>query len=97
MRKYKINRTKPTKLPSKEAIEKYKDFSRLSHEYDRLVKRPKKPLYQDKKMFLIILLIALIAMLIVQAVDEEDKDENKDKDSGWFKTNESDQVFPSET
>ena len=72
MRKYKVNRTGPAKLPSKEALDKYKDFSRLSHEYDKMVKRPKVPLYRDKRMFLVLLLIALVALLLAQAATEED-------------------------
>jgi len=74
MRKYKINRDKPLKEPSKEAIEKYKDFSRLSHEYDRLTRRPKVPIYKDKKMFLVLLLIMLIVFVLTQVIDEEEKD-----------------------
>lgn len=81
MRKYKVNREQPVKMPSKEAIEKYKNFSRLTHEYDKFVKRPKKPLYKDKKMFLIILLIGLVAILIAQAMQEEEESGEKDKSS----------------
>ena len=78
MRKYKVNRTEPKKVPSKETIEKYKDFSRLSHAYDEIVKRPKKPLYRDKKMFLFLLIVALLAYVIAQSVKEDKKDEPKD-------------------
>jgi len=66
MRKFKINRAEQ-KIPSKETIEKYKDFSRLSHAYDHYTKKPKVPLYKDKRMFLFILLIALMAYLLSQA------------------------------
>jgi len=82
MRKYKVNRTKTVKVPSKETIEKYKDFSRLSHAYDRFVKRPKKPLYRDRKMFLFILIIALMAYLLSQVGKDEETD-NNDQDTGW--------------
>lgn len=78
MRKYKINRNSGQKIPSKETIEKYKDFSRLSHAYDHYTKRPKKPLYKDKRMFLFILLIALIAYLLAEAIEEEKQIEKKD-------------------
>ena len=71
MRSYKVNRKETPKVPSKEAIEKYKDFSALSHEYDKMVKRPKVPLYRDKKMFLVLLLIALVAILMTQMGEEE--------------------------
>lgn len=64
MRSYKVNKDNKETLPDKETIEKYKDFSQLTHEYDRLTKRPKVPLYKDKKMFLVLLLIVLIAYLL---------------------------------
>lgn len=86
MRKYKVNRKKPVKLPSKEAMEKYKDFSRLRHEYDRYVKRPTKPIYKDKKLFFFILMIALMALIFAQMAkeDKEKKENEKNKDeSGW--------------
>ena len=78
MRKYKVNRDQPVKLPSKEAMAKYKDFSRLTHEYDNVVKRPKKPLYKDKKMFIFILIVALIAVLIARSMAEDKAEEVKD-------------------
>ena len=67
MTKYKINRDQEPKIPSKEEMEKYKDFSRLSANYDKFTKRPKLPLYKDKRFFLAILIIALIAYLLSQA------------------------------
>ncbi|MBK6526486.1 MAG: hypothetical protein IPG07_13645 [Crocinitomicaceae bacterium] len=79
MRKYKVNRTAEQKIPSKETIEKYKNFSQLSHAYDHYTKKPKKPLYKDKRMFLFILVIALLAYLLSEAVQEEKKDKDKDK------------------
>ena len=77
MRKYKVNREQPVKMPSKEAIEKYKNFPALTHEYDNYVKRPKKPLYKDKKMFLFLLIVALITILIAQAMKEEKAEEER--------------------
>jgi len=77
MRKYTINRGKEQKIPSKDTIEKYKDFSRLSHAYDLYTKRPKKPLYKDKRMFLFILLIALMAILLAEAAKEKETEEDK--------------------
>jgi hypothetical protein len=79
MRKYKVNRTAEQKIPSKETIEKYKDFSRLSHAYDHYTKRPKKPLYKDKRMFLFVLLIALMAYLIAESLEEEKATPDRDK------------------
>ena len=67
MTKYKINRDKEPEIPTKEEMEKYKDFSRLTANYDKFTKRPKLPLYKDKRFFLALLLIVLIAYLISQA------------------------------
>ncbi|MBI3133148.1 MAG: hypothetical protein HYZ14_00590 [Bacteroidetes bacterium] len=78
MRKYKVNRTATQKVPSQETIEKYKDFSRLSHAYDHYTKRPKKPIYKDKRMFLFILLIALMAYLLSESFADEKEDTGKD-------------------
>ena len=64
MRKFEVNKDKKQKLPTKEEMAKYKDFARLSHEYDNVIKRPKKPLYKDKRMFFILLLIVLLAYLL---------------------------------
>jgi len=63
--KYKINRDqKEPSVPTKEQMEKYKDFSRLKANYDKVTKRPKKPLYKDKRFFLGLLVIAIIAYLL---------------------------------
>ena len=78
MRKYKVNREQPVKMPSKEAIEKYKDFPRLRHEYDSFVKRPKKPLYKDRKMYWFLLLILLITYLIIMTMNEDEDEEATD-------------------
>ena len=67
MTKYKINRDKEPKTPTKEQVEKYKDFSRLTANYDKFTKRPKLPLYKDKRFFLAIIIIALIAYLLSQS------------------------------
>jgi hypothetical protein len=78
MRSYKINKDNQEQLPDKATIEKYKDFSKLSHEYDRLTKRLKVPLYRDKKMFLILLLIVLIAYLLSVVSTQEEPRNNPD-------------------
>ncbi|MGV6862316.1 MAG: hypothetical protein ACWA41_11125 [Putridiphycobacter sp.] len=65
MTKYKINRDqKNPKVPTKAEMEKYKDFSRLTANYDKFAKRPKKPLYKDKKFFIGLLIVVLIAYLL---------------------------------
>ncbi len=75
MKKYSINRDENLKKPSKETMAKYKDFTHISHEYDRLTKRPKVPLYKDKRMFIVLLIILMIAYLVSQA-NEESKSES---------------------
>jgi len=68
MTKYKINRDKESKKPSKSDVEKYKNFSVLSANYDKFTKRPKLPLYKDKRFFLALLISALIAYLISEGL-----------------------------
>jgi hypothetical protein len=63
MRKFKLN-NKNTKEPSAESMKRYKDFSTLSHQYNRIAKRPKKPIYKDPKLFLFLLIIGLIALFL---------------------------------
>ncbi len=64
MRKFSINRSKKSTGPTDDQIKRQKDFSRLSDEYERLYKRPKHPLYKNRKLFLYILLLGLILYLI---------------------------------
>lgn len=66
MREFKADKNKEKKTPTPEEIAKYKDFAKLSHEYDKMVKRPKVPIYKDKRTFLVLLLIALLAYLIAE-------------------------------
>lgn len=66
MTKYKINRDTEPKKPSKAEMDKYKDFNALNANYDKFVKRPKLPLYKDKRVFLALVIIGLIAYLISQ-------------------------------
>jgi hypothetical protein len=64
MRKFSINRNKGKKNPTDEQIKRHKDFSRLSQDYQRLYKRPRKPLYKNPKLFLYLLLLGLILYLM---------------------------------
>ncbi len=64
MRKFRINRENNVG-PTEEQIARQKDFSRLHHEYERLTKRNKKPIYRDPKLYLLFVLIAIILMLIL--------------------------------
>lgn len=76
MKKYKINNE--SNLPSDEAINKQKqDFGMLFHEYEKVTKRPKKPIYKDPKYFFLLLVLALVAYLIYEVTTEDEKEENK--------------------
>lgn len=64
MRKFKrTSGTNPTE-PTKEQMARYKDFATLSHQYERIAKRPKKPIYKDPKLFLFLLIIGIIFLLL---------------------------------
>lgn len=65
MRKFTLNKDKKEISPSKAQIERHKDFSRLHHDYEKLTKRGKKPLYRDPKLFLLFFLIGIILLLIL--------------------------------
>jgi hypothetical protein len=60
MRKYRINNEKKSTAPTDEQIKRHKDFSRLSHDYELLTKRPRKPLYKDPKKFVYVIIAGII-------------------------------------
>ncbi|AEA43140.1 hypothetical protein [Fluviicola taffensis] len=64
MRKFQRISEEKSQEPTKEQLVRYKDFTSLSHKYERLTKRPKKPLYRDPKLFLLLLIIGLMFLLI---------------------------------
>lgn len=64
MRKFSINRKKKDLEPTDEQIKRQKDFSRLHHDYERLTKRGKLPIYRDPKLYLLLVLIGVILFLI---------------------------------
>lgn len=64
MRKFVINRTEKKIEPSKEQINRYKDFARLHHDYERLTKRGKKPLYRDPKLWMLLFILGLVVFLM---------------------------------
>lgn len=64
MRKFRLNTDKRKLTPTEEQIKRQKDFTRLHHDYEKLMKRGKKPLYKDPKLFLLILIIAILFLLI---------------------------------
>lgn len=76
MKKYKINNDKKNE-PTPAQLKKYKDFSKVAHNYQRLTKKPKKPLYRDPKLFILLLLLGLIFLLVfMESENESGKDES---------------------
>jgi hypothetical protein len=63
MRKFSINREKKNLEPSDEQIKRHKDFSRIHHDYERLTKRGKRPLFRDPKLYLLLVLLGMIMLL----------------------------------
>ena len=64
MRKFKLNTDKKDLSPTEAQIKRQKDFSRLHHDYEKLTKRGKKPLYRDPKIFILLFLLGLIMFLV---------------------------------
>lgn len=64
MRKFSIHKENKKLEPSEEQIRRHKDFSRLHHDYERLTKRGKKPVYRDPKLYMLIVLIGIILLII---------------------------------
>ena len=71
MRKYKINRNKERKLPPHAVSDKFKDFDKIRMQYGDITKRPKQPLYKNKKLFMLLILIALVAWVVSESIKEE--------------------------
>lgn len=65
MKKFVRNSDNKKTDPTEAQIQRQKDFSRLHHEYERLTKRGKKPLYRDPKLFLLLFLLGLILLLVL--------------------------------
>lgn len=64
MRKFSINRGKKNLEPSDEQIKRHKDFSRIHHDYERLTKRGKRPLFKDPKLYLLLVLLGIVMLLV---------------------------------
>lgn len=64
MRKFTLNKENKKLTPSEEQIKRQKDFSRLHHDYEKITKRGKKPLYKDPKLFLLLLILGLMFLLV---------------------------------
>ena len=64
MRKFTVNKEQKKLTPTEEQIKRQKDFARLHHDYEKIMKRGKKPLYRDPKLFMLLLIIGIIFLLI---------------------------------
>jgi hypothetical protein len=64
MRKFKVNTKAKPKEPTREQMVRYKDFATISHRYERIAKRPKRPLYKDPKLFLLLLVLGIVLLLV---------------------------------
>lgn len=64
MRKFSLNTDKKNTSPTDEQIKRQKDFARLHHEYEKLTKRGKKPLYRDPKLFMLLFIIGMVLLLM---------------------------------
>lgn len=71
MKKYTIHNEQSS--PSDEAITKQKDFGKLLGNYEKVTKRPKKPIYKDPKYLLFIVLLLVLAFVVFEVFDEEEK------------------------
>lgn len=74
MKKYTIHNEQSS--PSDEAITKQKDFGKLLGNYEKVTKRPKKPIYKDPKYLLFIVLLLVLAFVVFEVFDEEKKVES---------------------
>lgn len=64
MRKFTLNKEQKELSPTEKQIKRQKDFSRLHHDYEKVTKRGKKPLYRDPKLFLLLFILGLMFLLI---------------------------------
>jgi len=64
MKKFILNKDNKDLNPTDEQIKRQKDFSRLHHDYEKLTKRSKHPLYKDPKLFMLLFILGLVLFLI---------------------------------
>lgn len=75
MSKYKFDKDKKP-LPDDAEINKYKDFGKLVHNYQRATKPLyHKPLYKQPKVFIFLVMIVLLAILLAK-VSEKEKEQS---------------------
>lgn len=64
MKKFILNKDKKELNPTDEQVKRQKDFSRLHHDYEKLTKRSKRPLYKDPKLFMLLFILGLVLFLM---------------------------------
>lgn len=73
MSKYKFDKNKKP-LPGDDEINKYKDFGKLIHNYQRATKPLyEKPLYKQPKVFIFLVMIVLLALLIAHFSEKDEQ------------------------
>ena len=77
MKKFKLHKDE-FKQPDERTVLKYKDFNRLRMDYNEVTQPQRKPLYKNKRMFLLLLLIAITAYAIYIS-NKNEKDKPKDQ------------------
>ena len=71
MREYKIDRSNQKEELKDSEIYKYKDFGKLTTNYQKVIKRlHKKPLYKDPRAFIALILILVVLWLVIEAANE---------------------------
>ena len=75
MRKFKLDHT-PPETPPQEDLSKYKDFGKVVTGYQKLAHDiHRKPLYKDRRLFLLVVIALLLLYLIFEA-ERTEKQEN---------------------
>ena len=64
MRKFKLQSDEQPIEPTQAQIERHKNVERFYHDYELLTKRSKKPIYRDRKLYLLMVLIGIILFLL---------------------------------
>lgn len=70
-RRYRITPEGRSQQPTDSEVARYRDPKRLMYNYERAVRKPRRPIYRDPKAFLVLLLIVLLAFFITEFVEKK--------------------------
>lgn len=70
-RRYRITPKGRSQQPTDSEIARYRDPKRLMYNYERAVRKPRRPIYRDPKAFLVLLLIVLLTLFITEVVEKK--------------------------